>query len=127
MTEGVGNKRPPVHSRFQKGQSGNPRGRPKGSLNLKTDLLAELAEAITINEGGTRRKITKQRAFVKATMAKAIQGDPRAGAQLIAMMARLIPPDANEPAPQTPLPDEDRAILDAYLARQPKQKDQSDE
>lgn len=127
MTEGVGNKRPPVHSRFRKGQSGNPRGRPKGSRNLKTDLLEELAEAITINEGGARRKITKQRAFVKATMAKAIQGDPRAGAQLIAMISRLVPPDANEPAPRTPLPDEDRAILDAYLARQSKQKDQNDE
>lgn len=123
MTEPVGNKRPPVHSRFKKGQSGNPRGRPRGSLNLKTDLLAELAEAIVVNEGGARRKITKQRAFVKATIAKAIQGDGRAASALIAMIARLVPSDAAEPAAATPLSAEDQAILDAYVARRSQQKD----
>lgn len=125
MTEPVGNKRPPVHSRFKKGQSGNPRGRPKGSLNFKTDLIAELAEAIVVNEGGSRRKITKQRAFVKATIAKAIQGDGRATSALIGIIAKLAPPDAAEPAASAPLSTEDQAILDAYVARQSQKKGSS--
>jgi hypothetical protein len=123
MTEGVGNKRPPLHSRFKRGQSGNPRGRPKGSLNLKTDLLSELAEAIVVNEGGARRKITKQRALVKATIAKAIQGDGRAASAVFGMIAKLVQPDAVEPAAATPLSTEDQAILDDYVARQFQLKD----
>ncbi len=35
-TTGVGYKKPPLHSRFKKGQSGNPRGRPRGSKNFST-------------------------------------------------------------------------------------------
>ncbi len=33
----VGYCKPPKRTRFQPGQSGNPRGRPKGTKNLKTD------------------------------------------------------------------------------------------
>jgi hypothetical protein len=40
----VGHAKPPKHTRFQPGQSGNPRGRPKGTKNLKTDLIEELGE-----------------------------------------------------------------------------------
>jgi len=48
MTEDdrVGYKKPPLHSRFQKGQSGNPRGRPKGKVNAATDLLDIIQENV---------------------------------------------------------------------------------
>ena len=42
----VGYGKPPKHTRFQPGQSGNPRGRPKGTKNLKTDLEEELSERV---------------------------------------------------------------------------------
>lgn len=117
MTEPVGHKSPPVHSRFKKGQSGNPRGRPKGSLNFRTDLVKELAEAIVITEGGTRQKITKQRAFIKAMMARALQGDTRATNSLLLAIAKLLPPAEPEPAAAPTLSTEDEAILAAFLAR----------
>ena len=42
MTKPVGYKNSPEHTRWKKGQSGNPTGRTKGQRNLKTDLAAEL-------------------------------------------------------------------------------------
>ena len=95
----VGYSKPPKGTRFKKGKSGNPRGRPKGSLNLATDLTAELGEHITVREDGRPRKVSKQRALIKSLMAKALQGDVRATASLLALYARVItepPPDDNQ-------------------------------
>ena len=96
----VGYGKPPKASQFKKGKSGNPNGRPKGSLNLATDLTAELGEYITVREDGRPRKVSKQRALIKSLMAKALQGDVRATASLLALYARVItepPDDDNQP------------------------------
>jgi hypothetical protein len=96
----VGYGKPPKTTRFKKGKSGNPRGRPKGSLNLATDLTAELGEHITVREDGRPRKVSKQRALIKSLMAKALQGDVRAMASLLALYARVIteaPHDDTQP------------------------------
>ena len=86
----VGYCAPPKATRWKPGQSGNPRGRPKGSFNLATDLSAELGEQITVHDDGKPRRITKQRALVKSLMAKALQGDVRATTALLALYARII-------------------------------------
>jgi hypothetical protein len=96
----VGYGKPPKARQFKRGKSGNPKGRPKGSLNLATDLTAELGEHITVREDGRPRKVSKQRALIKSLMAKALQGDVRATAALLALYARVItevPEDQNEP------------------------------
>ena len=56
MTRPVGYKNPPEHTRWKKGQSGNPTGRARGQRNLKTDLAAELSESDQISEGGVPRR-----------------------------------------------------------------------
>jgi hypothetical protein len=114
MTERVGYKRPPHATRWKKGESGNPRGRQKGTPNLKTELAAELGEIIQIKEGGAPRKITKQRALLKALTAKAIQGDSRAAAIVVNMMMRILdhePPKTEEVRVSA----EDSAIIEAFL------------
>ena len=91
----VGYRKPPKVTRFKPGQSGNPKGRLKGSPNLASDLSAELGEQITVREGGQARYISKQRALIKSLMAKALQGDVRATTALLALYARVIsePPE----------------------------------
>ena len=116
MTKPVGYKSPPEHTRFKKGQSGNPRGRAKGQCNLKTDLVAEMSEVIQVNENGAPRRITKQRALLKAITARAIGGDGRAANLVLNLMLRLLDPQAEAPI-EPPLLAEDEALLDEFLAR----------
>ena len=85
----IGHGKPPKATQFKKGQSGNPQGRPKGAKNLTTDLKEELEEKIHITEGGQPLEITKQRAMLKALLAKALKGDSRAAATLITLKLGL--------------------------------------
>jgi Family of unknown function (DUF5681) len=74
----VGKGKPPLHTRFQKGRSGNPRGRCKGSKNVATLLAQVLNERVTVTENGKRRTITKREAILKQLANKAASGDYRA-------------------------------------------------
>jgi hypothetical protein len=69
--------KPPKQSRFKKGQSGNPAGRPKGSLSFKTLLMAALSEKITVKENGNSKRISKREAAAKQVANKAAMGDLR--------------------------------------------------
>jgi hypothetical protein len=86
----IGYKKPPKSGQFKRGKSGNPKGRPTGSRKLATDLAAELNEQITVREDGKPRRVSKQRALIKSLMAKALQGDVRANAAVLALYARVI-------------------------------------
>ena len=85
----VGYGKPPQHTRFKKGESGNPTGRPKGSKNLTTLLEKELKQRVVVTENGRRRSITKQEAMVKHLVNKAVSGD-RALMQLLLEEIRLL-------------------------------------
>jgi len=85
----VGYKKPPVHSRFPKGKSGNPRGRPKGSTNYLTLLRRVLGQKVTVTEDGKRRKITKLEAAMTQLLNKAALGDTRATQAMLKVVALL--------------------------------------
>jgi Family of unknown function (DUF5681) len=98
----VGYGKPPKSGQFRRGKSGNPKGRPRGSLKLATDLAAELNEQITVREDGKPRRVSKQRALIKSLMAKALQGDVRANAAVLALYARVM----------SDLPDDEDSIVE---------------
>jgi hypothetical protein len=112
----VGYRRPPMHSRFQPGRSGNPKGRRKGMANLQTDLRDELSESIRVREGGRDLKISKQRAILKALVSKALSGDARAANVVLGLVSKLFESETpTEPMPS--LTAEDQAVLKRFLAR----------
>ena len=114
----VGYGRPPKHTRFKPGHSGNPKGRPQGTKNLKTDLMEELSERISISEGGKPKKLSKQRALLKSLMARAItKGDARAANILLNLMVRVLEISAEEREEEL-ISEDDLAILDDFIARQ---------
>jgi hypothetical protein len=74
----VGYCKPPRHSRFKKGQSGNPRGRPAGSKNFKTLVTQALNQYIVVTEDGRPRKITKREAIANGLVNRSATPDFRA-------------------------------------------------
>jgi hypothetical protein len=85
----VGYGKPPLHTRFKKGQSGNPRGRPKGSKNLPTLLSEALNEPVVVAENGRRRKITMRQAIIKQLVKRSASADLRAMKILLDMVRDL--------------------------------------
>tara|TARA_R110002074_G_scaffold351152_1_gene522234 strand:- start:45 stop:470 length:426 start_codon:yes stop_codon:yes gene_type:complete len=105
--------KPPQQSQFKQGQSGNPKGRPKGHKNFKTDLLDELSEQISIQENGKPRKITKQRALIKSSVAKGIKGDAKAANSVFGMILKVIANVIEDNTAET-LSETDQMILEQF-------------
>lgn len=116
--EPVGYGRPPRHSRFKAGQSGNPSGRPKGARSLKSDLADELSQMVQVRENGRTFVVSKQRLVVKALTTKSINGNVPAAGKLFELILGLIGfgDDAGAEAAGR-LDEEDEAVIASWLAR----------
>jgi uncharacterized protein DUF5681 len=85
----VGFGKPPRRTRFKKGRSGNPKGRPRGSRTSLTLLEQALSELVVVTENGQRKQITKGEAMLKQLVNKAASGDPRAMQMLLGEIRSL--------------------------------------
>jgi hypothetical protein len=110
----VGYGEPPKHTQFKPGQSGNPKGRPKGRKNLKTEVLEKLNSTVVVNKNGRLSKISTLRALLEVLSAKALQTDQRAIEQVLRLAEKY-----DQPAVEThdSMSSEDQAILDSFARR----------
>ncbi len=79
----VGYGKPPVDTRFRKGQSGNPSGKRKVPLTHEQIVARELDRKITITEDGKKKRVTKREVIHMATIRKAMKGDLRAAVMVM--------------------------------------------
>jgi len=73
----VGYKKPPKHSQFKKGQSGNKKGRPRESKNVAMILRSIWDKPVLVNDNGKKRKIPYFEAFMTKMAEKALNGSTR--------------------------------------------------
>jgi len=84
----VGYKRPPLHTRFKPGQSGNPKGRRAGRPNHKTTIERVMNEKVPVRQGEKTRQMSKFEAMLQAQTMKGMKGDARSTGVVINMMSR---------------------------------------
>jgi hypothetical protein len=111
----VGYGRPPVHTRFPPGKSGNPGGSRKKSKDLNARLKKAAEEKVEVQEGGRKRKVKKIDLAVTQMMNKAAQGQP---AFLKMALKEIQSAEASEPSamPQE-LSDSDVEVIALVIHR----------
>jgi len=121
----VGYGKPPLETRFKQGQSGNPRGRPRGAKNLATILDEALNELVVVNENSGRRRISKRKAALKQLVNEAAKGNWRA----LKLLVDILQDIERRSEPQTeessfgPADEKVLAQLEAQLRREKRDGD----
>lgn len=85
----VGYGKPPKHTQWPKGQSGNPRGRPKGARGLRTDLDRELETRLTIAINGKEIAGTTQQLMLRTLARRAAHGDVAASRVVLDLVLQI--------------------------------------
>jgi hypothetical protein len=110
----VGYGRPPKASQYKPGQSGNPKGRPKGSRSIGAVLREVIEQKIAVTENGKTRRLPALEVMLRRLANDAMRNDPRALKLLLSLVDRY----AESPEGQTSLDEvlgEDKEILSQFL------------
>jgi hypothetical protein len=113
----VGYKKPPERTRFQKGKSGNPRGRPAGSKNLATILAKALDEKVMVVENGKRRRVSKREAIITQLVNRSAQADLKAAQMVLDMIHDVERRGEDETSQGGPFAAEDEQIIEHLKER----------
>ena len=108
-------RKPPEHTRFKKGQSGNPRGRP--AKNLPALLAAALNEKVTVTENGKRRQVTKREAVIAQLVNKSASAELRATKMLIDMLRDIEKKAEPAAATKSPFSPTDKEVVQQLITR----------
>ena len=108
----IGYARPPKDHQFKPGQSGNPKGRPRGAQSEATILRDILHERIEVQQAGRSRKISTLEALLLRCRNAALGGDLKSLAFILNRL-RLI--EGVEPAAEASLDQDDRAVLETFV------------
>ena len=113
----VGYGRPPEDGKFKPGHAPHPGGgRPKGSKNLATKVRAVMSRKITITEKGKQRTITADEAILHRYLERALNGDVKTGAFLLALQERLQPQEIGDVGGND-LSSQDEQIMRNFMER----------
>lgn len=112
----VGYGKPPKHGQIKPGEVRNPKGRPKGSRNFKTDLLETLKAPVQLKEKGKAKTVSTQQAALLRLREKALNGDARALDRLIDL-ARIHNYEDLAEAAAAALAPSDQEILEGFEER----------
>lgn len=115
--DAVGYGRPPKHTRFKPGHSGNPKGRPKRSRNRLTILAEELAQPVTITENGRRKTISKGEVIIRQMVNKSASGDLRSTTLVLSDWASLDEKEGETGTARPALSEAESAVLKNIAAR----------
>lgn len=118
MTYEIGYRRPPKASRFTKGTSGNPKGRPKGSKNAQAIWDQELNRKVTMTLNGRKRKVTLLHAMILQALNAGMQGDQKSRLALLEFLRKSNQLGQDEVL--SLLPDDYEERLAKYVAAQGK-------
>ncbi len=111
----IGYGKPPKHSQFKPGESGNPKGRPKGARNLKTEIREVMQSTVTVTQDGQRKKISTRKAVVLRLTEKALSGNVQATRVLLDLIRNYDEEEVADVAEE--LSADDAAILEMFAEK----------
>lgn len=113
----VGFRKPPIHTRFKKGRSGNPKGRPAGHRNMNSLITRALNRSVTITENGKRKRITKREAIVMQLVNRSASADLVAMRMLLGLLSDDPTENQGSAEPEATLEEADLLIMERLKTR----------
>jgi hypothetical protein len=109
----VGYGRPPRANQFKPGESGNPKGRPKGAKSAETILGELLQQKISLNERGRTRRITVLEGILRRIAEDCLKGNTKSAAFLLNRLQTMSSDETDESG----LNEDEQTVLETYLKK----------
>jgi len=113
----VGHGKPPSHTQFKKGETGNKSGRPKGRKNFATLMMQAAHSPVTAMIGGKKRIISSLHATTMQLAKKAAGGDSKSIAKFLDWIDKIESRASATKPRQFPLSEADLEVLRAAYER----------